>query len=180
MFIRHAEEPDSANDSVGVTQDGSVDPRSLSVRGWTRAGALVTLFDPRDADGNPLPTRTQLGRPTTIFAPDPGKNRSRRSLETVTPLAAALNVRIDTRFTPSETKQAADALHASGGQVLVAWKHEQIADIISHLADVSPAAPAWPDGRYDLIYILTRTGGGWRFVRAPQMLLAGDREVPDR
>jgi hypothetical protein len=178
MFIRHAEEPESSDGSAGVTQIGAVDRRSLSVRGWTRAGALVALFDPRDADGKPLPTRPQLARPTTICASDPGQSGSRRSLETVTPLAAALNLQVDARFTSTATKQVADAIRSAAGPVLVAWKHDQIVDIISHLTDVTPPPPPWPGGRYDLVYVLSRNGGGWRFAQVPQMLLAGDRKAP--
>lgn len=175
MFIRHAEDPGVPDESSGVTQAGDVDARSLSVRGWTRAGALVTLFDPRDADGKPLPPHAGLDRPTTIFASDPGKTRSRRSLETVTPLAAALNLQVDTRFGSSQTTDVAEALSRARGTVLVAWKHEQIAEIISHLTGVTPTPPPWPKGRYDLVYVLTRSGAGWHFGPVAQFLLAGDQ-----
>ena len=176
MFIRHGEEPDANGDS-GVTQDGKSDPRSLSVHGWSRAGALVALFDPRDADGKPLPTRAGLDRPTRIFAPEPGQSNSRRSWETVLPLAASLNLQVDLRFAPKQTAQLAGALAAVPGPVLVAWKHEHIAEIISHLSGVTPPPPSWPEGRYDVIYVLTRSGGGWSFSQQAQMLLAEDRPV---
>lgn len=178
MFIRHAEEPGGHGDApFGVTAAGEVDADSLSVLGWTRAGALVTLFDPRDADGKPLPTRPELSRPATIFACDPRQNHSKRSLQTVTALAAALNLQVDSRFTSSQTAQVAEALSAVAGSALVAWRHEQITDIISRLAGVTPTPP-WPSGRYDLIYVLTRDGDRWRFAAVAQMLLAGDRQTP--
>lgn len=178
MFIRHGEEPGSPDGPLGVTQAGETDPRSLSVRGWTRAGALVTLFDPRDAEGKPVPTRPELARPTTIVASDPSHGHSKRSLETVTPLAAALDLTVDTRFASSQTAQAADAILATTGSVLVAWTHDEIDHIISHLTGVTPTPPHWPGGRYDLIYVLTRTASGWRFAQVPQMLLAGDQQPP--
>jgi len=180
MFIRHAEEPGRHGQApYGVTEAGALDPDSLSVRGWTRAGALVTLFDPRGADGHPLPTRPQLSRPSTIFASDPGRTHSKRSLQTVTALAAALNLQVDSRCTSTQTAQLADSLSAVAGSALVAWKHELIPDIISRLAGVTPAPPPpWPAGRYDLIYVLTRDGDRWLFAQVAQRLLAGDSSTP--
>ena len=180
MFIRHGEEPGSHGDApYGVTEAGEVDPDSLSVRGWTRAGALVGLFDPRGADGQPLPTRPEVSRPSTIFACDPRETHSKRSLQTVTALAAALNLQVDRRFTATKTAQVADALSAAAGSTLVAWRHEYLTDIISRLPGVTPAPPPpWPAGRYDLIYVLTRDGDRWRFAQFAQMLLAGDGPAP--
>lgn len=177
MFIRHGEEPSSTEGAAGVLPDGSNDPRSLSVRGWTRAGALVRLFDPRDAQGNPAPLRAELARPTMLFAPHPGQDSSRRSLETITPLAAALNITVDSRFATTQTAQVADAIRAASGSVLVAWKHEQIDDIIKHLGTVIPTPPPWPKTRFDLVFVLTASVDGWKLAQVPQMLLAGDRQA---
>ena len=59
MLIRHAEKPIGDGPPYGVTDDGVVDPESLTPRGWQRAGALVRRFggqvDPSGA-GLPLPT----------------------------------------------------------------------------------------------------------------------------
>ncbi len=40
IFIRHAEEHNEA----GLTPEGTHDDRSLTVRGWQRAGALAGFF----------------------------------------------------------------------------------------------------------------------------------------
>ena len=116
MFIRHAEEPTGSAAPYGITEAGAVDDRSLNVRGWTRAGALVELFDPCGADGNLAPTRPGISRPAMIFAPNPGSNDSRRSQETVTPLAAALNLEVDTRFAKGQPADLAAALTSLGGR----------------------------------------------------------------
>lgn len=179
MFIRHAEEPGPKDIPSGVTEDGAADDRSLSVRGWVRAGALVGLFDPRDASGNPLPPRAGLIRPAMIFASNPDHGHSRRSLETVTPLASALEIDVRSGFISSQTAELADALQTTTGSVLIAWTHHQIAAVISHFTGVAPSPPAsWPDDRYDVVYVLTRSGGGWRFTQVPQMILAGDQAAP--
>ena len=41
LLIRHAEKPDDSDSGPGLTSDGRDDPKSLTVRGWQRAGALV-------------------------------------------------------------------------------------------------------------------------------------------
>jgi hypothetical protein len=174
MFIRHAEDPHGPGAPYGVDESGEKDVRSLVVRGWTRAGALVELFDPRGPDGAPVPLRSGIARPTEIFAPDPGSSDSRRSLETVSPLAARLNVQVDSPFTERQTEGLSGTLKDRRGVILIAWRHEQIATIISGLGAVNPAPPAWPKNRYDMVYVLTRNSSGWNFTQVPQMLLAGD------
>jgi hypothetical protein len=64
---------------------------------------------------------------------------------------------------------------------VVSWQHEEIPAIVNGLAAVHPAAPAaWPDDRYDLVWVFTRDTTGWRFSQVPQLLLAGDRPDPIR
>lgn len=180
MIIRHAEDPYKPGEPFGITSDGVADSkRSLIVRGWTRAGALVSLFDPRDHEGNRLPTRPHLDRPTAVFAHNPGAEDSMRSWQTVTPLASALNLEVDTRFTQRQVAELAAMVSGIRGSTLIAWRHEQIAEIVSHFGNVEPAPPAlWPENRYDMVYVLTRNhNGGWNFRQLPQMLLAGDQNT---
>src|SRR5215203_3651150 len=64
MVIRHAEKPlHPAASPYGVTPHGEEDPHSLTVTGWTRAGALAQLFAP--AHGRPP---VGLRRPDSIYA----------------------------------------------------------------------------------------------------------------
>lgn len=72
MFMWHAEKPGA--DGVGVSHDGQQDPHSLSVWGWTRAGALAPLFD-----HVPSPDRPGLARPQRILAMKPTHDRARFS-----------------------------------------------------------------------------------------------------
>ena len=178
MIIRHAEKPTGSGAPYGITEAGQQDKESLTTRGWTRAGALVALFDPRGADGNPMPTRPGISRPATIFAARPATGSSKRSQETVTPIAAALNLVVDTRFTKGQEADLAAALAGVPGPVLVAWQREQISAIIAHLGTVAPAPPAsWPEDRFDVVYVFTRSSSSWTFTQLPQMLLAGDSPI---
>jgi broad specificity phosphatase PhoE len=99
MVIRHGEKP--TGQIAGVQESGVPSNHDLIVRGWQRAGALACLFAPaRGPQQDPL-----LATPQFIFASgavddaDPSNSRSRRSQETVTPLARLLGIEIDVSFT---------------------------------------------------------------------------------
>jgi hypothetical protein len=180
MIIRHAEKPEPADGpggsaTGGITPDGGLDAESLTVRGWTRAGALAALFDPRAADGSPLPPRPGLVRPTSLYASDPGGHGSKRPLQTIAPLAAALGHTPDTRYDKGQEQQLSADLVATAGPVLVCWQHENIGAIVAGLGPVTPGPPlSWPGSRFDMVYVFTRAGAAWTFAQVPQMVLAGD------
>ncbi|MEN3325494.1 MAG: hypothetical protein V7638_301, partial [Acidobacteriota bacterium] len=99
MVIRHAEKPTS--DTYGVTLEGKRESESLTVRGWQRAGALVSFFAPANNSFND----PALAQPQYLFASRPKKrNGSRRSVETLTPLAEKLALRINSKFPRSESE----------------------------------------------------------------------------
>lgn len=174
MLIRHAEKPAASGGPFGVQSDGSQDAESLTVAGWQRAGALVGLLDPRTSQG-PVPVRAGLGRPTRLIAADPEKG-SKRPAQTVTPLAARLGLTLETTWKKDDTAALAAALRTTTGCTLVAWEHELIPDILSHLGSIDPPPPAaWPGDRFDLVWCLSPAdAGAWRFAQVPQLLLAGD------
>jgi hypothetical protein len=70
-------------------------------------------------------------------------------------------------------------LAARPGITLVSWHHHSIHKIVQHLGDITPTPPRhWPDDRFDMVWIFTRSGIGWRFEQIPQLLLPGDRAEP--
>jgi broad specificity phosphatase PhoE len=172
MFLRHAEKP--GEHGQGVDQHGETDPHSLSVRGWTRAGALAALFD-----HVPAPARPGLVRPQRILATKPTHEyRSKRERDTAEPTAARLGVTVDDSFTHHDAQQAAQSLLAGDDAALVVWHHGSLPDLLHHfpIANTAAIPSAWPEDRFDLIWVLTRQADGtYAFVEIDQDLLADDR-----
>lgn len=175
MLIRHAEKPTSAGAPYGITAQGIRDDHALIVDGWTRAGALVELFAPSDGR-----MRLGLSRPAHVFATLPGKaNESLRPMQTVTPLAQRLGMRVDTAFAFGEERQLAKHLLKTPGVMLTAWQHQHIPLIVRELGFEHLGVPAiWPGDRFDMVFVFTRTASTWTFAQIPQLLLAGDRATP--
>jgi hypothetical protein len=181
MVIRHAEKP--AGKLSGVTEAGETNAHDLIVRGWQCAGALACLLAP--AHG-PL-QHDLLARPEFIFAsaaaddPEPGKSRSRRPEETVTPLARVIGRDVDLTFSKGQEKALAKAAQACSGPVLIAWQHENIHSIAHTILGSKEIAPqSWPDDRFDVVFVFTLdpVSGTYSFAQVPQRLLAGDSAKP--
>jgi hypothetical protein len=180
MLIRHAEKPNGS--TTGVRQSGDACARSLTVRGWQRAGALSSLFAP--ACG-PL-QNDWLAKPKFIFAsatvddPVGGNSRSRRSQETVMPLAELLGLHVNLGYSKGEEKRLAKAAQACDGPVLIAWQHENIGAIANYILGTSGAPSPWPPDRFDVIFVLDPNplDGKYSLVQVPQCLLAGDSNSP--
>jgi hypothetical protein len=168
MFIRHAEKPTA--DASGVDAHGRKDDESLIVRGWQRAGALARFFGPNE----PRESTHPISSPTSLFAPAvSAQNDSRRSKETLKPLAELLNLDLVLDYSLGDEERLAGEIQKSTGVVLVAWEHKAIASIISYLeAGLHP--PKWPGDRFDMVLVI-ETKPAWKLLQFPQMLLSGDR-----
>jgi hypothetical protein len=171
--MRHAQKPTNEPKRIGIREDGTADPESLTVRGWQQAGALAAVFAGPPSTAAPL-----LGaRPDVIFAAGPEKKKvriggkeveigshSRRPVQTVTPLAETLELAVVTTYTKGEEPAlVADAV-GRAGTVLICWQHEKIADIGNLITGNNTTVPqSWPDGQYDVIYVFDRAGDAWCF-----------------
>jgi hypothetical protein len=180
MIIRHAEKP--VGHFAGVNEAGASSAHDLIVRGWQRAGALACLFAPAQGPmQNPL-----LARPAFIFGsaavddPVPGNSRSRRSHQTLTPLAELTGVDINLTFSKGQEKALAAAAMACDGPVLIAWQHENISVIANAILGARVAPQTWPPERFDVVFVFTlnRLDGTYSFAQVPQCLLAGDSAAP--
>jgi hypothetical protein len=178
MLIRHAEKPGDPLPSFGVKEDGTRSQHSIVVQGWQRAGALIAFFA--------APTLAEIAVPAHLYAAsfdksaDPSStsdvediSRSRRAIETITPLAHRLGLTADQTFAVGDEDRLSADLLLRDGVVLVAWEHKHLPVIAAHL---TPAAPnTWPGDRFDVVWVFDReSSGSYRFLQVAQKLLAGD------
>ena len=180
MLIRHAEKPQDSPEVFGVTAEGHRDKESLTVRGWQRAGALAHLFAPPDGRFQDQ----SLARPQFLYASKPKRqNGSRRSMETITPLAEKLAIRINCNYMKFETGELLEEVRVCAGVVLISWQHDYLPEIASGLLGDEKTAPQqWPEDRYDVIWVLDLdpASGRYSFKQVPQLLLMGDWATPIR
>ena len=178
MVIRHAEKPLSFPPSYGVTLEGEREKESLSVRGWQRAGALASFFAPPDRSFHD----PSLAAPQFLYASKPTRrNGSRRPLETITPLAEKLAIRINSNFPKPEAEEMLEEVFLCAGVVLVCWQQEYISKIANYILGNNTTAPQdWPEDRFDMVWVFDRNPATTRysFQQVPQRLLMGDWATP--
>ncbi|AKJ31546.1 hypothetical protein [Caldimonas brevitalea] len=178
LLIRHAEKPDASLGLQGVDERGNANPHGLSVRGWQRAGALVRFFAP--LDGHVRDRR--IDTPATIFAAaTSAAHPSPRPLWTVEPLARALRVEVRQDLTAeARPDQLVAAVEAADGPVLLSWRHASMAAFAAALTEGGDVPAAWPEDRYDMVWVFQRDQDRWSFAQVPQLLLPRDSPEPIR
>ena len=188
LIIRHGEK-------VGNPKKDDDGGRHLSIQGSARAAALPSLFVPalpqlscdlhhhaEEFIGSyrQVPLKGAAARfstPNLIFATARSKN-SKRPIETVTPVATALNEPINARFADNDTdiEKMVGAIFAesacAGKIVLICWHHARIPDIAEALGIAKP--PKWDGKVFDRVWQITFTKGKAALKDLPQMLLYGD------
>ena len=133
--------------------------------------------------------------PKTIYASNPTKasteadddghvgSKSKRPLQTITPLAERLGIKdkVNVTFAKGQEKQMVDSVLAESGVVLISWQHQKIPDIAKHIVGSKPPAKPiptkWPGDRFDIVWVFTPpapSSDHWGFVQVPQQLLSGD------
>lgn len=179
MFIRHGEKPSDHGVPHGINHHGEHDAHSLSVRGWTRAGGLAGLLAHGPWKSHPhvtIPERIVATRPTP-------EAKSRRELDTATPLAQRLNIVVEDQFTHGHENLLRQSILSDPRPALVVWHHGTLSTLVRGfpLANASDLPQDWPDHRFDLIWILTRGSSEttYQFVSIDQMLLEGDEGTGD-
>jgi hypothetical protein len=169
MIIRHGEKPPDSGKPYGVTADGTKDGSSLTVQGWQRAGGLAGFF----SGGAKVPV------PDAIYAVDNSGGKHLRMAQTVTPLSGKLGLSLNTDYAEGDEADLAAAVAKRSGTTLICWEHSAIPDIVANLGPVTPKPPSsWDDDRFDMVWVFTRSGGGWTFAQVPQLVLPGDSSSP--
>ncbi len=171
MLIRHAEKPDPGH--AGVDDAGSSDEHSLSVPGWCRAGALARYFSSLVDGAHPK----GICRPQHIYAARAtAMHRSTRPRDTVLPLAKALGLSADERWSDEDSvEKFAETLKNFETPVLICWRHDYLPALARAILHDNDLPEVWPADRFDLTWSIRREGDRWSFMQVPQLLLAGDR-----
>jgi hypothetical protein len=164
MIIRHGEKPPHFGN--GVSDQGDIDDYSLAVRGWTRAGALIGFFG-HDHRG--------IVRPAIIYAASPVSRgaslHGRRPVETVTPLALALDIPLDSSIAVGSERDLVRALTDETRPALISWEHHAIKDIVKIL--IPGFAIDFPE-RFDVVWLFTKSRTTYSFIEVNQSLLVND------
>ncbi|QGZ58933.1 SixA phosphatase family protein [Paraburkholderia acidiphila] len=164
FIIRHGEKPgDPATDNP---QDGI----NLSTRGYERAAALAPYFV------------ATLGKPDALFATQ-ASTHSNRPVETITPLAQALQMTIKSDIADGDYGKLADKIlsdsHYAGKVLLICWHHGNIPALTQSLGGQPPQSP-WPGTVFDRVWQIDYPAGsgkpsGLQVKNIPQQLLYGDQ-----
>lgn len=133
----------------------------LNARGRERAAALVKLFPAR------------FESPQVLFASRRSAH-SDREVETITPLAAALHLKINTTYADEEyAALAKDVLaHYAAKTILVCWHHSHLPALAGALG-VKNAPSPWPDQQFDRLWRI-RFEGAVSMEDLPEHVLDGD------
>jgi hypothetical protein len=130
--------------------------------------------------------------PDVIFATSPGSNTnvdennsggdttnatSHRPLETIIPLATALNLAPNTNYTDSDKDIAKLVSEVTGGDcagkvVLIAWHHGKLTALAQALGATD--APAWPGPVFDWLWEIDYSENPRHVIQHWQGLLYGD------
>jgi phosphohistidine phosphatase SixA len=163
VIIRHAEKPGGNDDDATST-----DP-NLSLRGYERAAALAPFLPPT------------FGQPDFLFASQ-ASSSSNRPVETITPLANSLGMKINSSFADADYLALANSLlntaTYAGQLVLICWHHGKIPKLATALG-VTPPLDPWPSDVFDRVWQITYpqppgSGGSPTVINYPQKLLFGD------
>ena len=146
IIIRHGEKPEQGDD--------------LTVKGRERAAALAPFF----SDGDHRP-----GGNLCPVASD--EHHSRRSVETVTPLARELKLSVKTCDQDDSAEMVKEILakpEYDGKVVLICWSHKAIPGLATALGVADP--PVWHGHVYDRLWIIGSSDGKATLQDLPQRL----------
>lgn len=157
VLFRHGEKFPAPGSSERVGQH-------LSNEGFVRAIALAAYIP------------KALWTPDYLFAARPTK-RSNRSVETLTPLAAALGLTINSSYADNDYEMLAHDIltqpQYAGANVAICWHHGKIPPLAAALGVRNP--PGWPERVFDRVWHINYRAGRATLREEVQMLNAEAR-----
>lgn len=152
LIIRHAEKPDSETDP------------NLTAKGYARATALVQFF------------AFSFDTPDYIIAAKVSK-KSDRSVETLTPLATALHLSLNSTVADDDYLALAQDLLTNpkydGKMIIICWHHGNIPALAKALGSTDHPK-SWPDRVFDRVWRIQYGDNGPTVSNLAQKLLFGD------
>ena len=130
VIIRHGEKPEKG--------------KNLNCQGLNRSLKLPAVIF------------SKFGIPGSIYVPSLDNNVSTghaRMFETVIPLAAKYNLKINSQYAETDIAALAKEIMKQSGVVLVVWQHSTIPSIVRALG-VDLLNMHWDDNDYDSIWII--------------------------
>jgi hypothetical protein len=98
-------------------------------------------------------------------------------VETITPLAKALGLKINNTFANEEYAELARHVlgkpEYAGKTLLICWHHGNI-PALAHALGVENAPSPWPETQFDRVWRITFPNGVSALTNLPQRLLSGD------
>ena len=151
FIIRHGEKP--GNPAV----DNDADGPNLSTRGYVRAAALAISIP------------ATLPKPDFLLASQQSKH-SNRPVETITPLAKALGMEINSKHADDDYAKVADDIlnhpKYAGKNVFICWHHGKIPKLAEALGVSNPINP-WPGNVFDRVWKIDYSKGKPVFQNLP-------------
>lgn len=152
LIIRHAEKPESST------------APNLTSKGYARAAALVQFFS------------SSFDTPDFLFATQVSKN-SNRPVETITPLASALHMSLNSKTADADFAVLAQDILANpqytGRMIIICWHHGTIPDLAKAFG-AADVPKSWPDAVFDRVWRLQFGDSGTTLTILQQHLLFGD------
>jgi hypothetical protein len=173
IALRHGEKPADAEhegaalDQAGPGLDthGQRNRSSLTLRGWQRSGAL--------AGTRVCGLLTPPTAPITILVPRYRHTKHHRSYQTMRALADRLATPVEDRCGAGDVDGLERHVLQADGIVVVCWEHDPLVALARRLSTTAPEA--WPEGRFDVLWLLRRTvNDEFDFEQRWQNLLVGD------
>ena len=135
VIIRHGEKPEKGE--------------NLNCQGLNRSLKLPAVL------------YSKFGIPGSIYVPSLDNNVTTghaRMFETVIPLAAKYNIKINSQYAETDIAALAKEIKRQRGVVLVVWQHSIIPSIVRELG-VESSNMHWDDNDYDSIWIIHLQNG---------------------